>query len=122
MASVTKINGRTLPGAFYGLTPRMFTVTMDAATFDVAAVDGIPNYTLVNSTFEEAVRAINSVASIIILGTPTATAFTVVVDNSFDGRGSDAAAVVLKAAIEASVTGAAVATVAEVSLQGAALA
>lgn len=111
MAEVTRTNGTTIPGAFYGLTPQFYTV----------ALTGVhTGYTLVDSAFEKAVRGINSVASIVILGTPASGAFVVAVDDSFQGRGTDTAIATLKAAIDNATAG--TSTVAAVALVGAALA
>lgn len=107
MAVFTRVNGTAQPGAFYGLQPRFFNV----------ALTGIhTGYTAVESTFEKAVRGINSVASIVVLGTPASGNVVVAVDNSFGGRGTDSATDTLAAAIDAATGG--TSTVTEVSLVG----
>lgn len=112
MATVTRVNGTAIPGSFYGLQPRIFTV----------AVAGVhTGYTAVDSLFEKCVRGVNAVASIVTLGTPNSGAFTVIVDNSFGGRGALTAEATLKAAIEAA-NGSVTATVTEVALVGVTLA
>ena len=107
MAVFTRVNGTAQPGAQYGLQPRFFNV----------ALSGVhTGYTAVDSAFEKAVRGINSVASIVILGTPASGNFVVVVDDSFGGRGSDSATATLAAAIDAATGGSS--TVTEVALSG----
>ena len=107
MAVFTRVNGTAQPGAQYGLQPRFFNV----------ALSGVhTSYTAVDSAFEKAVRGINSVASIVILGTPASGNFVVAVDNSFGGRGSDSATATLAAAIDAATGGSS--TVTEVALSG----
>lgn len=107
MAVFTRVNGTAQPGAFFGLQPRFFNV----------ALTGVhTGYTAVDSAFEKAVRGINAVASIVILGTPASGNFVVAVDNSFDGRGDASAAATLKSAIDAATGGNA--TITEVALSG----
>lgn len=112
MAQVNRVHGTAQAGAFYGLQPRYFTITQNGAF--VAGERGT------EGKFEKAVRGVNTVASIVILGAPSDNAFTVVVDDSFGGRGSDDAAATLKAAVEGQIGG--TVTVAEVALVGAGLA
>ena len=109
MATVTRVNGGALPGAFYGFQPRFFTVT------NITGVH--TNSALPESDFEKAVRAIQTVASIVVLGTPAADDFTVAVDNTCATSAAD-----LQVLVRASSTAAAAAVVAEVALTGDALA
>jgi hypothetical protein len=88
MPEVTRTNGSAQPGSWYGLTPTYFKV-------DTGNVTIATNYTDTGSNFEKAVFAINSLASIVTLGTPSGNAFVVVVDNSFGGSGSDNAVTAL---------------------------
>lgn len=81
MPEITRVNGSAQPGSWYGLTPTYFKV--DTGNITIAT-----GYTSTNSNFEKAVFAINSLASIVTLGTPSGNAFVVVVDNSYDGSGT----------------------------------
>lgn len=92
MPQVTRVNGSAQPGSWYGLTPSYFKV-------DTGDVTIATNYGDTNSNFEKAVFAINSLASIVTLGTPSGNAFVVVVDSSFDGSGTSNAKVALSNAI-----------------------
>ena len=89
MPAVTKAHGLTFPTTNYGLTPRYFKI-------DTGNVNVSTNYnTDIYSSFALAVSAINSVASIITLGTPSGNAFVVQVDDTFGGRENVAAAATL---------------------------
>jgi len=75
-AGITRIHGKALPESFYGYQPRWFEI--------------MGNYTdlTVGGDFEQAVRTIQSVATIVILGNPDNSSFVVAVDGAtFDGRG-----------------------------------
>jgi len=96
---ITRLNGSAQAGAFYGYQPRWFEVADTGYDTTPGAVD---------SNFEKAVRAIESIATIVILGTPGTGGFMVAVDgNTFDGYTSGgtpvAAAAALEAVIEAAV-------------------
>ena len=99
MSGITRVNGSAQAGAFYGYQPRWFEVAD-------TGYDTTPG--IVNSNFEKAVRAIESIATIVILGNPGTGGFMVAVDgNTFDGYTSGgtpvAAAAALEAVIEAAV-------------------
>ncbi len=80
MAIVARVNGTVQAGAFYGYAP----VWVRVAGTAVGTV-GIDN------AWERAVRAIQTLAATVIIGTPTANVFMVVVDNTtanLDGNGA----------------------------------
>jgi hypothetical protein len=75
-AGITRIHGKALPESFYGYQPRWFEI--------------MGNYTNTNvgGSFEQAVRTIESVATLVILGQPDNSSFVVAVDGAtFAGRG-----------------------------------
>jgi hypothetical protein len=92
MPEITRTNGSAQPGSWYGLTPSYYKV-------DTGNVTIATNYTDTNSNFEKAVFAINSLASIVTLGTPSGNAFVVVVDNSFDGSGTENAVTAISSVV-----------------------
>lgn len=78
MGGITRLNGGAVAESFYGYQPRWFEVADTGFDTTPGAVD---------SKFEKAVRAIESVATIVQLGTPGTGGFMVAVDgNTFDGR------------------------------------
>ena len=90
---ITRLNGSAQAGAFYGYQPRWFEVADTGYDTTPGAVD---------SNFEKAVRAIESIATIVILGNPGTGGFMVAVDgNTFDGYTSGGTPVVAAAALEA---------------------
>jgi hypothetical protein len=113
-AGITRVNGGTSAGTFTG--------GYQLKWFSVAdtGYDTTPGG--VESKFEKAVRAIEKIATVVVLGTPTSSGFIVGVDGgTFYGRGdatgyaATTAAANLETAIEA-VTDAC--TVTEVSISG----
>lgn len=119
---ITRVNGSAKPGVFHGgYQLRWYTVEHGSINFSTG-------YATTGSNFEKAVRAIENLATVVVLGTPTAAGFVVGVDEAtYLGRGdntgyasgtlngSDAEAD-LKAAVEAAVGG--TATFTEVALSG----
>ena len=78
MPGITRVNGRALPESFFGMQPQFY---------KIAAADVSFTATTVGSNFELAVRAIETVASVTVLGIPGAAGFIVGVDgNTFGGR------------------------------------
>jgi len=71
MAEVTRVHGTVLAGAFYGYAPLF--VLVEGVNVGVTGIDG---------NFERAVRALQTVAATVIIGTPTANEFMVVVDGN----------------------------------------
>lgn len=113
-AGITRIHGGTSAGTFHGGYQLKFFSVSDTG------YDSTPGG--VDSKFEKAVRAIEKVATVVILGTPTSSGFIVGVDGgSFYGRGdatgyaATTAAADLEAAIEAVNDGC---TVTEVAISG----
>jgi hypothetical protein len=93
---ITRINGTTQAGGFYGLQPTILKIA--GTGIGNAGVDG---------NFEKAIRAIQLRASIVYIGTRANNQFVVIIDgtsaNAFNGSNSDSD---LAAAIDAVVTAA----------------
>lgn len=85
-AGITRVNGNAQPGTFHGgYQLKWFTVEDANTTINFAT-----NYATVNSNFEKAVRTIENVATVVVLGTPTSAGFTVGIDQgSYFGRGDN---------------------------------
>lgn len=110
---VARNYNKAAAGAFYGLSPRIFTVATSSAS--VASADTGSKDTSGGSTtlgnYSKSIRAIETVASIILAGNPAANSksFTVIIDDTYNGSHTagtdpttaDAAAAGLKAAIAA---------------------
>ena len=67
MPGITRVHGSTLPSAFYGLQPTYVKISVATATWNMHT-----GFSSVGSNFEEAVRALQTVASPVIVGTPAA--------------------------------------------------
>ena len=81
-AGITRINGGASAGTFHG--------GYQLKWFSVADTGYAVTPGGVNSKFEKAVRAIENVATIVVLGTPTNDGFMVGVDAAtFTGRGDN---------------------------------
>jgi hypothetical protein len=81
-AGITRIHGSAVPQTLTGGYQLAF-YTVSDNTINYAT-----GYTLSNSAFELAVRGIENLATVVVLGTPTSAGFTVAVDQgSFIGRG-----------------------------------
>jgi hypothetical protein len=82
MTGITRIHGTGQPGTFHGgYQLAFFTVESTLTNFATS-------YTVTNSNFEKAVKGIEAVATVVVLGTPTAAGFTVGIDGgSYYGRG-----------------------------------
>lgn len=100
---ITRIHGGTLPGTFHGgYQLEWYKVEHNSVNFATGA-------SLAESNFEKAVRAIQNVATVVVLGEPTSAGFVVGIDDgSYYGRGDNTGAVdnsvaTLKSAIEAAV-------------------
>ena len=117
---ITRVHGTALPGTFHG------GYQLEWYKVEHSSVNFATNYTTVNSDFEKAVRAIENVATVVVLGTPTAAGFVVGIDDgSYFGRGDNTGAVdnsvaTLKSAVEAAVG--TTATVTALTLSGVGLA
>ena len=117
MTGITRVNGKAIPGTFHGgYQLAFFTVESTVTNFAT-------NYTVVNSNFEKAVKGIEAVATVVVLGTPTSAGFTVGIDGgSYYGRGDNTGFVnnsvtTLQSAINAVLT-TTNATVASVAIAG----
>lgn len=79
-AGITRIHGTAIPQTLTG--------GYQLAWYSIAGTGFDTNYATVNSNFEKAVRAIETVATVVILGTPGSAGFMVGIDAaSFAGRG-----------------------------------
>ena len=87
-AGITRVNGYAQAGTFHGGYQLRF-FTFSGAGFYTDGATGYTNY-VANSVFEKAVRGIESIATVVVLGTPTSAGFTVGIDSgSFRGRGDN---------------------------------
>ena len=97
-AGITRLHGYAVSESFYGFQPRWFKIA--GSGFDTS-----PN--AAGSNFELAVRAIESIATVVQLGTVGTGGFLVAVDkNTFDGYTSGGSAVTAANALDAVVTAA----------------
>ena len=117
---ITRVHGGALPGTFHG------GYQLEWYKIEHATVNFATSYASPESNFEKAVRAIENVATVVVLGVPTSAGFVVGIDDgSYFGRGdntgaSDTSVATLKAAIEAAVP--TTATVTALTLSGVGLA
>lgn len=102
-AGITRVNGTAQAGTFHGgYQLEWYKIEHSSVNFATGAAT-------VNSNFEKAVRAIENVATVVVLGTPTSAGFVVGLDNgSYFGRGDntgfvDNSVATLKTQIEAAV-------------------
>lgn len=81
MAIQAKVNGLTTAGSFYGYDPIILLITgTNVGTADVASTDGVAAFTEGNAS--KAIRAIQSAASIVHIGTIGDNGFVVIVDGA----------------------------------------
>lgn len=117
---ITRIHGTSQPGTFHG------GYQLEWYKIEHGSVNFATNYATPESNFEKAVRAIENVATVVVLGTPTSAGFVVGIDDgSYYGRGDNTGAVdnsvaTLKSAVEAAVG--TTATVTALTLSGISLA
>lgn len=89
---ITRVHGTAQPGTLHGgYQLKWFTVASTVTNFLTGAGEVAPfnvASTLSNSAFEIAVRAIEKVATVVVLGTPTSSGFIVGLDGGdYYGRG-----------------------------------
>ena len=125
-AGITRVNGSAQAGTFHGgYQLEWYKIEHATANFGVGYTTAT-NTSLVGSDYEKAVRAIENVATVVVLGAPTAAGFVVGIDDaSYFGRGDatgfvDNSVATLKAQIEAAVP--TTATVTKLTLNGVGLA
>jgi hypothetical protein len=85
-AGIVRINGTAQAGTFHGGYQLRWFKFAGAGFY----TDGATGYTnsVANSVFEQAVRGIESIATVVVLGTPTSAGFTVGIDAATSaGRG-----------------------------------
>ena len=74
LAGITRVHGTAVPQTLTGgYQFKFFTVASTTTNFSTS-------YATVDSAFEKAVRAIENVSTIVLLGTPTAAGFSVAID------------------------------------------
>lgn len=122
----TRVNGTVEAGGFYGYQPLFFSVTNTATT--VGTADTIPGggVAITEGNFSKAVRGIQSVGSIVFIGTRANAGFICAIDrptaNAYVSANTDTdVAAALVAAIEAA-TGLTDVTVTELAMSFAELA
>lgn len=87
MAGIDRVNGAPAAGAFYGYQPLVVKV---AATNKFTASTGGGTSAIVEGGYAKAVKAVQTVGSVVWLGARSASAFTVVVDGATVNRGAGA--------------------------------
>lgn len=88
MAGISRINGNAVAGAFYGLQPLVVKVADSGSGFTASTGGGTT--AIVEGGYEKAVRALETVGSIVWLGAQADATFTAVVDGASVNRGPGA--------------------------------
>jgi hypothetical protein len=107
MPGATRVNGSAQAGSFYGYQPLFFSVTNTAT--NVGTADTVPGggAAITEGNFSKAIRGIQSVGSIVFIGTRANAGFVCAIDaataNAYVSANTDTdVAAALVAAIEAS--------------------
>lgn len=87
MTGIARKNGTAAAGAFYGLQPLAIKVTDSGNNFTVSTGGGATP--IVEGGYEKMVRAIETLGSVVILGTQADGAFCAVVDGATFNAGGD---------------------------------
>lgn len=89
MAGITRVHGAAVPASFYGLQPTFVKVLVATSTWDMHTSNSA-----VGSNFEKAVKAVQTVGSVVMLGTPAAVStdsvFIVALDGATANNGAGA--------------------------------
>lgn len=88
MASISRTHGQASAGAFYGLQPLVIKVADSGSGFTANSGGGTSAIT--EGGYEKAVRAMESLGSIVWLGAQADATFTAVVDSSTFNNGAGA--------------------------------
>jgi hypothetical protein len=91
MPGFTKVHGEAAPGAFYGLQPTVVKVAASGAFTADTVTSGSPysgNTLVTEGGYGKAVKALETVASIVWLGAQTNNTFVAVVDGTNFNSGS----------------------------------
>lgn len=80
MGGITRLNGTAKPEGFYGYQPTFVKITIATAKLNMHT-----SFNAVNSNYEKVVKAVQTVASIVIAGEPTAVSSDSVVVFAVDG-------------------------------------
>ena len=114
MATQAKVNGLTTAGSFYGYEPRFLKISgTNVATADTASSDGVAAFT--EGNLAKAVRAIQTVGSIVHIGERANNLVVVVVDGATVDKTDQELENLVDAAVGGDGTGS-VATVATITL------
>jgi hypothetical protein len=88
MAGISRVHGQAVPGAFYGLAPLVLKVADSGSGFTAASGGGTSAIT--EGGYDKAVRAVESLGSIVWLGTQADATFTCIVDSATFNNGAGA--------------------------------
>lgn len=89
IGQIDKVHGSAAPGAFYGLQPLVVKVADSTNGFTADTVDGNGQITA-EGGYAKAVKALESVASVVWLGAQANGSFTAVVDGGTANNGAGA--------------------------------
>jgi len=81
MASIARVNGTPANGSFYGYQPVVVKIAANASVFTADSVNGTTKV-ITEGGYSQAVRAVQQVGSVIILGARDADYFTAVFDGA----------------------------------------
>jgi hypothetical protein len=81
MASIARVNGTPANGSFYGYQPVVVKIAASASVFTADSVNGTTKV-ITEGGYSQAVRAVQQVGSVIILGARDADYFTAVFDGA----------------------------------------
>ena len=89
MATLNRIHGTATAGAFYGYSPLCIKVTDSSSNFTVDTVNGTTG-AITEGGYSKMVKAVQTLGSVVILGSQANGAFCVVVDGPSFNAGGDA--------------------------------
>ena len=81
MPGISRVNGNAAAGSFYGYQPLFFKVTNTADDIGTASTGGGTS-AIVEGNFEKSIRAIERLASVVIIGERTDAGFVVGIDGA----------------------------------------
>jgi len=89
MATLNRVHGQVAAGAFYGYTPLVIKIADSGSRFAADTVDATTGVITENG-YSKAVKAIQSLGSIVLLGAQTSASITVIVDQPSFNQGAGA--------------------------------
>jgi hypothetical protein len=89
LSQIGRVHGTASAGAFYGIQPLAVRVTDSSSNFTADSVDGTTGV-ITEGGYSKMVRAIQTLGSVVILGTQANGAFCAVVDGASFNAGGDA--------------------------------